>query len=91
MKKIQEKKQQVWKNLEFQEFYAFLTILITSGANNSNTDNTKDMWQSYSYSLNHAAMGINRFWNIIRFIRSDDANTRAQRMEIDKATPIRDI
>ena len=36
-------------------------------------------------------MGINRFWNIIRFIRFDDANTRAQRMEIDKAAPIRDI
>ena len=85
------KKQLVWQNLELQEFYAFLAILITSGANNSNTDNTKDMWQSYSYPLYRAAMGINRFWNIIRFIRFDDANTRAQRMEIDKAAPIRDI
>ena len=83
------KKQLVWKNLEFQEFYAFLTILITSGTNNSNTDNTKDMWQLYLYPL--YAIGINRFWNIIRFIRFDDANTRAQRMEIDKAAPIRDI
>ena len=85
------KKQLVWQNLELQEFYAFLAILIISGANNSNTDNTKDMWQSYSYPLYRAAMGINRFWNIIRFIRFDDANTRAQRMEIDKAAPIRDI
>ena len=85
------KKQLVWQNLELQEFYAFLAILITSGANNSNTDNTKDMWQSYSYPLYRAAMGINRFWNIIRFIRFDDANTRAQRMEIDKAAPKRDI
>jgi hypothetical protein len=36
----------VLKNLELQEFYAFLAILITSGANNSNTDNIRDMWQS---------------------------------------------
>ena len=85
------KNQLVWKNLELQEFYALLAILITSGANNSSTDNTKDMWQSYSYPLYRAAMGINRFWNIIRFIQFDDANTRAQRMEIDKAAPIRDI
>jgi len=89
--KNSDKKQLVWKNLELQEFYAFLAILITSGANNSNTDNAKDMWQTYSYPLYRAAMSINRFWNIIRFIRFDDANTRAERMETDKAAPIRDI
>ncbi|XP_076267092.1 piggyBac transposable element-derived protein 4 isoform X2 [Rhynchophorus ferrugineus] len=86
-----EKKQLEWKNLELQEFYAFLAILITSGANNSNTDNAREMWQPYSYPLYRAAMSINRFWNIIRFIRFDDANTRAQRLENDKAAPIRDI
>ncbi|KAF7278930.1 hypothetical protein GWI33_007833 [Rhynchophorus ferrugineus] len=86
-----EKKQLEWKNLELQEFYAFLAILITSGANNSNTDNVREMWQPYSYPLYRAAMSINRFWNIIRFIRFDDANTRAQRLENDKAAPIRDI
>ncbi|XP_046406298.1 piggyBac transposable element-derived protein 3-like [Ischnura elegans] len=85
------KKQFVWKDLDLQEFYAFLAILITSGANNSNTDNAKDMWQSYSYPLYRAAMGITRFWNILRFIRFDDSNTRAHRMESDKAAPIRDI
>jgi hypothetical protein len=36
-------------------------------------------------------MGISRFWNIVRFIRFDDANTRAQRLESDKAAPIRDL
>ena len=82
------KKQLLWLNLELQEFYAFLAFLITSGANNSNTDNTIDMWQSYSYSLYRAVMGINRFWNIMCFIQFDDANTRAERMESDKAAPI---
>jgi len=49
------------------------------------------MWQSYSYPLYRAAMGSNRFWNIIRFIRFDDANTRTERLKNDKATPLRDI
>ncbi|XP_065678219.1 uncharacterized protein LOC136093186 [Hydra vulgaris] len=85
------KKQLVWKNLEHQELYAFLAILITSGANNSKTDNTKDMWQLYSYPLYRAIMGISCFWNIICFIRFYNANTRAKRMEMNKAAPIRDI
>lgn len=49
------------------------------------------MWQPYPYPLHRAAMSINRFWNIISFTRFDDANTRAQRLESDKAAPIRDI
>ncbi|XP_050335819.1 uncharacterized protein LOC126762820 [Bactrocera neohumeralis] len=80
-----EKKQLEWKILELQEFHAFLAILITSCANNSNTDNAREMWQPYSYPLYRAAMSINRSWNIIRFIRFDDANTRAQRLESDKS------
>ena len=36
-------------------------------------------------------MSYNRFWNIILFNRFDDANARAQRIEIDKAAPTRDI
>lgn len=38
------KKQLKWKELTLQEFYAFLGILIMSGANNSNTDHSTDMW-----------------------------------------------
>lgn len=91
MKIILKKKQLVWKNLDLVEFYAFLAILITSGANNSNTDNSIEMWQSYSYPLYRAAMSINRFWNIIRFIRFDDANSRTERIKNYKAAPIRDI
>jgi len=36
-------------------------------------------------------MGNNRFRNIMRYIRFDDANTRRQRVREDKAAPIRDI
>jgi len=49
------------------------------------------MWKTTSYPLYRVSMGINRFWNILQFIRFDDANTRQERQQIDKAAPIRDI
>ena len=80
-----------WKPVTVQEIYSFMAILICSGVNNSNTDHVSDMWHSSSYPLYRATMGINRFRNIMRFIRFDDANTRKQRKITDKAAPIRDI
>lgn len=63
--------------------------MILTGANHLN--NVKDLWAITSYPLYRATMGINEFWSIKRFIRFDDANTRAQRALTDKAAPIRDI
>ncbi|XP_018395958.1 PREDICTED: piggyBac transposable element-derived protein 4-like [Cyphomyrmex costatus] len=80
-----------WKPVTVQEIYSFMAILICSGVNNSNTDHTSDMWHSNSYPLYRATMGLNRFRNILRFIRFDDANTRQQRAKEDKAAPIRDL
>ncbi|XP_065674166.1 piggyBac transposable element-derived protein 4-like [Hydra vulgaris] len=80
-----------WKPVTVQEIYSFMAILICSGVNNSNTDHVSDMWHSSSYPLYRATIGINRFRNIMRFIRFDDANTRKQRKKSDKAAPIRDI
>ena len=66
-----------WKPFTIQEIYSFMAILICSGVNNSNSDHTTDMWHSNSYPLYRATMGINRFQNIMRFIRFDYANTPA--------------
>ncbi|KAL4084072.1 hypothetical protein QTP88_029388 [Uroleucon formosanum] len=86
-----DKKQLKWNNLTSQEFRAFLGVLIMSGANNSNTDHTTEMWRPYSYPLYRASFGLGRFWNILRFIRFDNAHTRADRLKEDKAAPIADI
>lgn len=83
--------QKLWNPVTRQEIYSFMAILICSGANNSNTDHTKDMWNSNSYPLYRATMGINRFQSIMRFIRFDDADTRQLRLQNDKAAPIRDL
>jgi len=86
-----DKKQLKWNNLTSQEFRAFLGVLIMSGANNSNTDHTTEMWRPNSYPLYRASFGLGRFWNILRFIRFDNAHTRADRLKEDKAAPIADI
>jgi len=80
-----------WKHVTVQEMYSFMAILICSGVNNFNIDHTSVMWHSNSYPLYRATMGLNRFRNIMRFIRFDDANTRQQRAKEDKAAPIRDL
>lgn len=80
-----------WVNLTEREFHAFLGILITSGVYHSNNYHTVEMWKTNSYPLYRAAMSINRFWNILRFLRFDDANTREERQRTDKAAPIRDL
>ncbi|XP_018407391.1 PREDICTED: piggyBac transposable element-derived protein 4-like [Cyphomyrmex costatus] len=85
------KTQLEWKDLTVREFNLFLGILITSGVNHSNTQYGLDMWKTNSYPLYRASMGYIRFRNILRFIRFDDANTREERQQLDKAAPIRDL
>jgi len=78
-------KQRKWIDITEREFDAFLGLFITSGVNHSNVENIMHMWKKTSYPLYRVSMGINRFWNILRFIRFDDANTRQERQQIDKA------
>ncbi|CAK9823971.1 hypothetical protein ANTRET_LOCUS2213 [Anthophora retusa] len=84
-------KPKTWKSLTTEELSAFIGILITAGVNNSNIDHVYDMWKTTSYPLYRAAMGVNTFRNILRFIRFDDANTQAERAVQDKLAPITDI
>ena len=84
-------KWKTWKSLTTEQLSAFIGILITAGVNNSNVDHIYDMWKSTSYPLYRAAMGVNRFRSILRFIGFDNANNRTERAAHDKAAPIRDI
>lgn len=85
------KKQLEWTDLTIREIEAFLGLLITAGVNHANSQCTADMWKTTSYPLYRASMSINRFWNVLRFLRFDDANTREERQRIDKAAPICDL
>lgn len=62
-----------------------------AGTNRSSTESVRDLWSARNFPLYRAVMGNNRFCAILRFIRFDDASTRATRTQTDKAAPIRDI
>ena len=53
----------VWIPVTDTKMCAFLVTLICAGANNSNTDNIREMRKSTLYPLYRADMGVNRLWN----------------------------
>ncbi|XP_039969684.1 uncharacterized protein LOC120781528 [Bactrocera tryoni] len=70
--------------------YSFFGVLISAGANNSNTDHVNKMWKKNAYPLYRATMGRIRFQSLLRFIRFDDYTTRPARVANDKAALISD-
>ncbi|KAB0805311.1 hypothetical protein PPYR_02281 [Photinus pyralis] len=86
-----EKPQKIWKPLTEEEFDGYLGILITAGVRHSSSEDVKELWRMDAYPLYRATMAINRFWAITRFLRFDNANTRPQRLESDKAAAITEL
>lgn len=86
-----EAEPETWKKVTLSEMYAFIGVLIMTGANRSNAECAPDLWSVENCPLYRASMGINRFQAILRFIRFDDDNTRAQRLVTDKAAPISEL
>lgn len=80
-----------WKAVTMSEMYAFIGVLIMTGSNRSNGETVTDLWSVENCPLYRAAMGINRFHDILRFIRFDDSNTRRLRLQSDKSAPISDL
>ena len=73
------------------ELLAFIGILIAAGVHRQNKENLNDMRKGEALPLIRAAMSRDRFKMMLRFIRFDNENTRAERAQTDKAAPIRDI
>ena len=70
------------------ELLAFIGILIAAGVHRQNKENLDDMWKGDALPLIRAAMSRDRFKMMLRFIRFDNENTRAERAQTDKAAPI---
>ena len=74
-----------------EEFDVFLGILIVCGVHRSNKEHVSELWKLESMPLVRAAMCRDRYKMLLRFIRFDIQNTRAERIKIGKAAPIQDI
>lgn len=52
---------------------------------------TATSWKTNAFPLYRASLSLNRFWQISRFIRFDNVNTRSEHLRSDKAAAISDI
>ena len=65
--------------------------MIAAGVHRQNEENLDDMWKGDALPLIRAATFRDRLKMMLRFIRFDNKNIRAERVQTDKATPIQDI
>ena len=73
------------------ELLAFIGIFIVAGVHIQNKENLNDMCESGALPLVRAAMFRGRLKMMLKFIRFDNKNTRAERAQTDEAAPIQDI
>ena len=73
------------------ELLAFIGIFIAAGVHLQNKENLDDMCKGGALPLVRAAMFRGRLKMMLRFIRFDNENTRAERAQTEEAAPIQDI
>ena len=66
-------------------------LLIIAGADKSSHVCTRDLWGPSAKPMFKSVISVNRFENILRFLRFDDRRTRAERHETDELAAFRDI
>lgn len=82
-----------WK-LETESLNAFIGMLILFSATRGRKESIKSVWSdesAFSRPIFKATMGRNTFQKILRFIRTDNHETRQERRAVDKLAPIRDV
>lgn len=77
-----------WYPLTENEFYAFLGLVLYAGADKQNLVEAKDLFSKH-HSLYRAAMSLERFEQILRFIRFDNNLRRPLDLATDKLASFR--
>ncbi|CAF1454756.1 unnamed protein product [Rotaria sordida] len=78
-----------WKELDRTELEAFLGLLIQAGVGHASHTSVTELWDiSKSPPIYHATMSLERFKDLLRFLRFDD---RQLRDKFDRLAPIRTI
>lgn len=81
------------KNIDRQEFMAYLGLLYLIGIKKSHHANVKEIFSSDGTGIEiaRAVMSYKRFLFITRCLRFDDKNTRVERRKFDKLAAIREF
>lgn len=78
-----------WKDTSSDEIWTFIGLLILADVQRSQNEHLDELWSmNNGRPIFRATMSKDRFSNLLRFSRFDDAATRKERMEIDKLAPI---
>lgn len=72
------------------EIQAVIGLLIIAGSFRASKENLEDLWavDGTGIDIFHSTMSKDRFLFLIRCLRFDDINDRAQRKEVDKLMPV---
>lgn len=75
------------------EIQAVIGLLIIAGSFRASKENLVDLWavDGTGIDIFHATMSMDRFLFLMRCLRFDDINDRAQRKELDKLAPVREL
>ena len=81
------------KGTDVTELRAFIGLLYLAGAFRGNRQLLEELWGSENDGIEKFSlvMSIRRFKILIRCLRFDDRDTRAQRKEYDRLCPVREI
>ena len=81
-----------WLALNHSEFDTFLGVVIFIGIYKSNNKNATRLWSKEDgRPIFNKLMSRNRYQQILRVLRFDDANSRRRNRSEDKFQPIRDV
>ena len=80
-----------WDPIDIVELRAVIGLLLLAGADKSSHVCTRDLCSPSAKPVFKSVISVNRFENILRFLRFDDRRTRAERHETDKLAAFRDI
>jgi len=84
--------ERVWIETDVIELRAFIGLLLYAGAHKSGGENVTELWSAKEgRPLFRATMSLNRFRELLQHLRFDNLNTRADRLQVDKLAPIRDL
>lgn len=89
LRSAQPKSMRKWRDTNVDEVYAYIAILLHSGAEKANHIHSIDLFDKSNMPFYRAVMSHTRFEQLSRFIRFDDSRTRMVRLKEDKLAPIR--
>ncbi|KAF2902196.1 hypothetical protein ILUMI_03990 [Ignelater luminosus] len=86
----QRKHGDLWKNLDHEEFFRFVDLLILAGVYKSHNEGVTNLWNvEDGRPIFNNTMSRSRFTTISQCLRFDNSEARKRNRDPDKLSPIR--